>query len=99
MYTPKRVFQELEAAKQEYIQASIGIRNEEKILLPRILENFARDSCLSTEGLLAVIQNCLPEIQRTIVRKCLQSKSRKCVEWIPHNFSQRYLLAKELTKA
>ncbi|KAF3786596.1 hypothetical protein EJ110_NYTH25174, partial [Nymphaea thermarum] len=99
MYTPKRVFQELEAAKQEYIQASIGIRNEEKILLPRILENFARDSCLSTEGLLAVIQNCLPEIQRRIVRRCLQSKLRRCVEWIPHNFAHRYLLAKELTKA
>ncbi|KAK1323082.1 hypothetical protein QJS10_CPA02g00101 [Acorus calamus] len=72
IYTAKRVLQELEAAKQDYIRATVGIRKEQKILLPKIIESFAKDSNLSLEGVVDMIQPYLPETRR----KAMQSVSR-----------------------
>ncbi|XP_065626066.1 uncharacterized protein LOC136066134, partial [Quercus suber] len=44
IYTSKRVFEELEVAKEEYIQSTFSIRKDQKILLPKIVESFAKDS-------------------------------------------------------
>lgn len=99
MYTPKRVLQELEAAKEEYIRATFGVRKDQKILLPKIVESFTKDSSLCPAGVLEMIQQTLPESLRKSVKKCLQTgKSRKTIEWIPHNFTFRYLIFKELVK-
>ncbi|KAF8410618.1 hypothetical protein HHK36_003150 [Tetracentron sinense] len=96
--TPKRVFQELEAAKEEYIRATFGVRNEQKILLPKIVESFAKDSGLCPLGVVEMIQQCMPETLRKSIQRCQQGKSRKSIEWIPHNFGFRYLISKELVK-
>lgn len=99
VYTPKRVVQELEAAKEEYIRATFGVRKDKKILLPKIVESFAKDSGLCPAGVLEMIQQTLPESLRKSVKKSLQAgKSRKTIEWIPHNFAFRYLIFKELVK-
>ncbi|XP_059623749.1 uncharacterized protein LOC132266786 isoform X2 [Cornus florida] len=96
VYTPKRVFQELEAAKEEYIRATFGIRNNQKILLPKIVESFAKDSDLCPTGLMEMIEQCLPESTKKCIKKCRLGKSRKIIEWTPHNFAFRYLISKEL---
>lgn len=98
VYTPKRVFQELEGAKEEYIRAAFGIRKDQKILLPKIVEAYAKDSGLCAAGIMEMIQQSLPESLRKSVRKCQLSKSRKSIEWIPHNFTFRYLISKELVR-
>lgn len=100
MYTPKRVVQELEAAKEEYIRATFGVRKDQKILLPKIVESFAKDSGLCPAGVLEMTQQALPESLRKSVKKCQgqAGKSRKTIEWIPHNFAFRYLIFKELVK-
>ncbi|GKU94621.1 hypothetical protein SLEP1_g8085 [Rubroshorea leprosula] len=98
VYTPKRVFQELEAAKEEYIRATFGIRRDQKILLPKIVESFAKDSGLCPSGIMEMIQQSLPESLRRSVKKCQLGKSRKSIEWIPHNFSFRYLISIELVR-
>ncbi|XP_039020971.1 uncharacterized protein LOC120152997 [Hibiscus syriacus] len=97
-YTPKKVFQELETAKQEYIRASFGVRKDLKILLPKIVESFAKDSSLCPAGLIEMLQQSLPESLRKSIRKCPVNKSRKSIEWIPHNFTFRYLISKELVR-
>ncbi|KAF9620205.1 hypothetical protein IFM89_010940 [Coptis chinensis] len=97
MYTPKRVFQELETAKEEYIRATLGIRKEQKILLPKIVENFVKDSGLCPAGVLEMIQQSLPETLRKTLRP-FHEKSRKCFEWLPHNFAFRYLISNELVR-
>ncbi|KAF9592371.1 hypothetical protein IFM89_014541, partial [Coptis chinensis] len=97
MYTPKRVFQELETAKEEYIRATLGIRKEQKILLPKIVENFVKDSGLCPAGVLEMIQQSLPETLRKTLRP-FHGKSRKCFEWLPHNFAFRYLISNELVR-
>ncbi|KAK6237534.1 hypothetical protein QUC31_003003 [Theobroma cacao] len=97
-YTPKRVFQELETAKEEYIRATFGIRKDQKILLPKIVESFAKDSSLCPAGVIEMVQQSLPESLRRSIRKCQLGKSRKSIEWIPHNFTFRYLITKELVR-
>lgn len=98
VYTPKRVFQELEAAKDEYIRATFGVRKDHKILMPKIVEAFAKSSGLCPVGVLEMIQQSVPESLRKSVKKCQLAKSRKSIEWIPHNFTFRYLISKELVK-
>ncbi|XP_022775246.1 uncharacterized protein LOC111317143 isoform X3 [Durio zibethinus] len=97
-YTPKRVYQELETAKEEYIRATFGVRKDKKILLPKIVESFAKDSSLCPASVIKMIQQSLPESLRRSVRKCQLGKSRKIIEWIPHNFTLRYLISKELVR-
>lgn len=98
VYTPKRVFQELEAAKEEYIRATFGVRKDRKIVLPKLVESFSKDSALCPAGVIEMIQQSLPESLRKSVKKCQLGKPRKTIEWIPHNFNFRYLISKELVK-
>ncbi|KAK6922777.1 protein of unknown function DUF547 [Dillenia turbinata] len=98
IYTPKRVQQELEAAKEEYIRATFEVRKDHKILLPKLVESFAKDSGLCPAGLMEMIQRVLPDSLRKNVKKCQLGKSRKSIEWVPHSFAFRYLISKELVK-
>ncbi|KAK6924292.1 protein of unknown function DUF547, partial [Dillenia turbinata] len=99
IYTPKRVLNELEAAKEEYIRATFGVRKDHKILLPKLIESFAKDSGLCPAGLMEMIQQVLPDSLRKSIKKCQLGKSRKSIEWVPHSFAFRYLISKELVKA
>ncbi|XP_059459242.1 uncharacterized protein LOC132188727 isoform X2 [Corylus avellana] len=98
VYTPKRVFQEMEAAKEEYIRATFGVSKNHKILLPKIVESFVKHSGLCPAGVIEMIQLSLPESLKKSVKKCQLGKSHKSIEWIPHNFTFRYLISKELVK-
>ncbi|XP_023544960.1 uncharacterized protein LOC111804400 isoform X1 [Cucurbita pepo subsp. pepo] len=96
VYTPKRVLQELETAKDEYIRATFGIRKDKKVILPKIIELFAKESSLCTAGMMEMIQKSLPESLRRGVSKYQNGKSRKNVEWMSHDFSFRYLISREM---
>ncbi|XP_023517372.1 uncharacterized protein LOC111781153 isoform X2 [Cucurbita pepo subsp. pepo] len=96
VYAPKRVLQELETAKEEYIRATFGIRKDKKVILPKMIESFAKESRLCTAGTMEMIQKSLPESLRKSVTKCQNGKSRKNIEWIPHNFGFRYLICREM---
>ena len=108
VYTPKRLFQQLEAAKDEYIRATVGVRPPDhqhrrgRVLLPKLVEAYARDVGLSPERLLDAAQRCLPESVRGAVQRCRQQQqqgttaSKAVVEWAPHRQSFRYLLARDL---
>ncbi|KAL0332250.1 UNVERIFIED_CONTAM: hypothetical protein Scaly_2126500 [Sesamum calycinum] len=98
IYTPKRVFQELEAAKEDYIRATFGVRKDHKILLPKTVDSFAKDSGLCHAGIMEMIQQSLPDSHKKSIKKCQQVKNRKSIEWVPHNFAFRYLILKELVK-
>ncbi|XP_022158700.1 uncharacterized protein LOC111025163 isoform X2 [Momordica charantia] len=98
VYTAKRVFQELESAKDEYIRATFGVLKDKKmILLPKKIESFAKDSGLCSSGLMEMILNSLPESLRKSVKRSQQlGNPRKNVEWIPPSYTFRYLISKEL---
>ena len=90
--------QELEGAKEEFVRATFGVAKDHKILLPKIIENFAKDSGLCSGGVMEMIQQCLPESLRKNIKKHQPAKSRKMIEYVPHNFGFRYLICKELAK-
>ncbi|KAG8098325.1 hypothetical protein GUJ93_ZPchr0013g37211 [Zizania palustris] len=96
VYTPKRLFHQLEAAKEEFIRATVGIWKEQKILLPKLVEVYAKDVKLSSQGLVDMVQRYLPETLRMAMQKCQQSRSSKVIEWVPHNLNFRYLLSRDL---
>ncbi|KAL9357067.1 hypothetical protein Peur_050320 [Populus x canadensis] len=98
VYTPKGIIHELEAAKEEYIRATFGVRKDQKILLPKIVESYTKDSGLCPAVVLEMIQKTLPATVRKCLQKCQLGKPRKTIEWIPHNFTFRYLISKELVK-
>ncbi|GFP80979.1 hypothetical protein PHJA_000241200 [Phtheirospermum japonicum] len=99
IFTPKRIYQDLEAAKEDYIRATFGVRKDNKISLPKIIDSFAKDSGLCQAGILETVQQSLPDSLRKSIKKCqLQAKSKKIVEWVPHNFGFRYIIMKELVK-
>ncbi|KAJ1419081.1 Ternary complex factor MIP1, leucine-zipper [Sesbania bispinosa] len=68
VYTPKRVFEELEVAKDEYIRATLGVRKDHKILLPKLVESFSKDSGLCPNGVMDMIQESLPESLRRVLK-------------------------------
>ncbi|KAI4314898.1 hypothetical protein L6164_027761 [Bauhinia variegata] len=98
VYTPMRVFQELEVAKEEYIRATFGVSKDEKILLPKLVESFAKDSGLCPVGVMEMIQQNFPESLGKSIKKShlANAKSRKNIEFIPHKYAFRYLISKEL---
>ncbi|VAI22373.1 unnamed protein product [Triticum turgidum subsp. durum] len=98
VYTPKRLFQQLEAAKGEFIRATVGVWREQKILLPKLVEAYAKDVKLSSQGLVDMVQRYLPESLRMAMQRCQQqgSRSSKIIEWVPYNLNFRYLIARDL---
>ncbi|XP_072986212.1 uncharacterized protein [Typha latifolia] len=96
VYTPKRLFQQLEAAKEEFIRASVGIWKEQKILLPKVIDSYAKDIKLTSQGLVDMVQRYLPETLRMAMQRCQQGRSNRIIEWVPYNLSFRYLLSREL---
>ncbi|WOL19577.1 hypothetical protein Cni_G28379 [Canna indica] len=96
VYTSGRLFQQLESAKEEYIRATVGIWKEQKILLPKVIDSYAKDTKLTPQRLVDMVQHYLPETLRMAMQKCQHSRSKKIIEWIPHNSSFRYLLSRDL---
>lgn len=99
VYTPKRLFHQLESAKEEFIRATAGVWKEQKLLLPKLVEAYAKDVKLSPQGLVDMVQRHLPESMRVAVQRCQQGRrasSGKVVDWVPYNPAFRYLLARDL---
>ncbi|KAG6547624.1 hypothetical protein Mapa_011073 [Marchantia paleacea] len=102
VYSAKHVRQELELARRDYLQASIGIRSGSRVLLPRILEWYARESSIAHSNLLEWVCQFVSDKQQAAIKKFLSSKSQKnaanCVEWLPYNSTFRYIFVRDLAR-
>ncbi|MCO5612042.1 hypothetical protein L7F22_066304 [Adiantum nelumboides] len=100
VYTSKNVHEELESAKKEFLQASIGFQSDKKVLLPKILEWYAREASIATTTLLDWVSQFLDEKEKEMMLKCVRSKPHKntshCIEWVSYNFNFRYLFDRDL---
>ncbi|CAF2273518.1 unnamed protein product [Brassica rapa] len=79
VYTPKWIYQELETAKEEYVHATFGVKKDQKLVLPKIIESFSKDSGLSLATLMEMIQECLPEIMKKRIKKLNSWRSRRAL--------------------
>ncbi|BAT90893.1 hypothetical protein VIGAN_06218500 [Vigna angularis var. angularis] len=96
LYTPKRVFEELQCAKEEYIQSNITISKEQKVVLPKMVDSFAKNSGRGASDLMEMIKPYLPDSQRKSIQEFHSKSSLKNIELTPHNFTFHYLISKEL---
>lgn len=96
VYTASQVDNELEAAKRDYLQASIGITKTNKILIPKLLDWYLLDFAKDLDSLLDWICLQLPDEIRNQSAKCLEGREReslsKLVQMKPYDFSFRLLL-------
>ncbi|KAF0912604.1 hypothetical protein E2562_015293 [Oryza meyeriana var. granulata] len=103
LYRPDRLLWQLEAARDEFLRANVGVRGGRRgrrvlLLLPKLLEPYARDAGLGAHDLLRAVESCLPEALRPAAQQAAAGRSRGGggVEWRPHNPAFRYLLARDL---
>lgn len=96
MYTASQVDDELEAAKSDYLQASIGITKTNKIIIPKLLDWYLLDFAKDLDSLLDWICFQLPDEIRNQAVKCLEGRGRESlsqlVQMKPYDFSFRLLL-------
>ncbi|XP_057861370.1 uncharacterized protein LOC131069822 isoform X2 [Cryptomeria japonica] len=101
IYTAKNVYDELETAKREFLQASIGIQNHRRVFLPRILERYAKEASITSANLLHWVSENVDKQLKTAINKCIerkpQAKSAQCIEWLQYNGGFRYIFVRDLT--
>ncbi|KAK9667415.1 hypothetical protein RND81_14G254600 [Saponaria officinalis] len=98
VYTPNKVYQELIAARGDYILSNYRVnKGQSKVLLPKVVETYAKDSGLHPQDFRALLDHILPaDMQRNKNwRYHWPTKGHKGIGWIPHDFSFRYQLQKE----
>ncbi|KAL5980135.1 hypothetical protein ACLOJK_036602 [Asimina triloba] len=99
VYTPKNIFQELELAREEFIQVSMSIHKEKKIILPKVLYYYAKDASLDVWGILEIANDSLQEeAEKKCVERCLRERVSKSFKWAPYNAAFRYIMHRELLK-
>ncbi|KAG6424547.1 hypothetical protein SASPL_114965 [Salvia splendens] len=85
IYTAKRVHQELEMAKEEYIQMNIKVHKEQKrLVVPKNVEYFIKEMGMSPLGTAEMLEHSMPHQQR--------GKVWRKVDYAPHDFAFRFLL-------
>ena len=96
----KNVYNELEMAKKEFLPASIGIQKNRKVLLPKLLEWYAKETTIGSRSLLGWVCQNVDEIQREAIKKCVERKPHKTpthyIEWLQYNSNFRYMFSKDL---
>lgn len=89
---------ELERAKVEYLEASVGVTSKKRIVVPKLLQWHMRDFADDMESLLEWIYSQLPRSGslKRLIMECLDGETKlpinKMVEVQPHESEFRYLL-------
>ncbi|KAJ1399334.1 Ternary complex factor MIP1, leucine-zipper [Sesbania bispinosa] len=98
VYTSEEVVNQLGKAKAEYLEASVGITNKRKIILPKLLQWHMHDFADEMESLVEWIYSQLPRsgsLKRAMM-ECLLRETKypmsKMVEIQPYESEFRYIL-------
>ncbi|KAH1267116.1 hypothetical protein GmHk_01G002421 [Glycine max] len=96
IYTASQVDNELEAAKRDYLQATVGITKTNKLIIPKLLDWYLLDFAKDLETLLDWVCLQLPIELRKEAIECLERRERQplsqLVQMMPYDFSFRLLL-------
>ncbi|KAJ6791878.1 Uncharacterized protein M6B38_241760 [Iris pallida] len=97
VYTASQVEKQLETAKRDYLQASIGISMPDRMAIPKLLDWYLLDFAKDVESLMDWICLQLPSELRNDAVRCLEAGRRSVVptpiQVLPYDFRFRYLLA------
>jgi len=91
VYTASQVEEELEAAKRDYLQATVGISRTNKLIIPKLLDWYLPDFVKDMKSLLDWVCLQLPNELRNEAVKCLERRGRdplsQLVQVMPYDFS------------
>ncbi|KAI6668032.1 hypothetical protein NL676_000020 [Syzygium grande] len=94
VFRSDKVFQELKVAKEEYLRSNFRLFKK-RIILPKLVNTYAKSSGLSAADLLMILNHCLPDFRVNSFQQ-FHNKSWKSFEWTTHNFNFQYLFSSEL---
>lgn len=95
IYTACHIQQQLEEAKQDYLQAAVGIAKPNRLAIPKLLDWYLLDFAKDIESLMDWICIQLPTELENVAIECL-GMSRfvipQPVQVLPYEFRFRYLI-------
>ncbi|XP_062102070.1 uncharacterized protein LOC133810836 isoform X2 [Humulus lupulus] len=97
VYSASQVEEELEAAKRDYLQATVGISRTNKVIIPKLLDWYLLDFAKDMDSMLDWVCLQLPKEARNEAMKCLDERKGReplsqLVQIAPYDFSFRLLL-------
>ena len=98
VYTAENIVNEMEKAKVDYLEASVGVTSRKKIVVPKLLQWHMCDFAGDMESLLEWIYSQLPRSGslKRLIMECLNIETKspvsKMVEVQPYESDFRYLL-------
>ncbi|XP_066394591.1 uncharacterized protein [Miscanthus floridulus] len=96
LYTAKKIHQQLEAARTEFIQGGVVVRKQ-AMLLPKVLHYYARDAALELRHLVELVCESMSDAQqKQLQQHGIRRRVDKCVEWMPYKSSFRYVVHRDL---
>ncbi|KAL5557633.1 hypothetical protein UlMin_033844 [Ulmus minor] len=85
LYTSKNIFEELRVAKEEFMKARVKIEEKEmKVLVPKIVDYFAKDMSL---GMHELLEEVVVDSGRRV-----RAKPHTQIHWLPHNSTFGYVI-------
>lgn len=102
VYTAPNIKEELEEAKREFLQANIVVKNSKTILLPKLVEKYAKEVCVPVDEILPWITENADKKLSDSIQKCCGSRPNKRasqkIKWLPYNSRFRYVFSIKLTE-
>lgn len=104
IYTPEHIHDELDGAFQDYLRATVGMTAKGRVLLPKLVYNYAREF-VEDDAVLEWVCRFLPIAQVTVVYECIQQRHRRRLlhsspfSVAPYSFAFRYLFPKSISSA
>jgi hypothetical protein len=100
IYKPENLHEELDAAVRDYVRASVGMTEKGKLLIPKLVYNYARDF-VEDIALMDWVRNHLPASQVAALHERMQQHEQRrrrrllnsspTFAIVPFNFKFRYL--------
>ncbi|KAL5728331.1 hypothetical protein ACHQM5_001428 [Ranunculus cassubicifolius] len=102
VYTSTDIKEEMELSMKEFLQTNVVVKKSKKVFLPKVLERYAKEVCLSPDDLLNWVAENVDKKLQDSIKKCVDSNSKKkaslIIEWLPYNTRFQYKFAKDLTE-
>ncbi|CAA7408037.1 unnamed protein product [Spirodela intermedia] len=101
VYTAKNVLRELEAARADFLQSTVSVQRETKLVLPKILLRYAADAAVDPPAVLEMVQAAVAAESRqgAAIRRCCSKESpESCAEYAPYRSKFRYIIHGDLVK-
>ncbi|XP_057761181.1 uncharacterized protein LOC130981621 isoform X2 [Arachis stenosperma] len=92
VYTASEIENELEAAKRDYLEASVGITKTKKLMIPKLLDWYLLDFAKDMTSLVDWVCLQLPFELRKEAIECLGGRGTHSVQVMPYDFRFRLLL-------